>query len=543
MEQNKLPEAFLHDMRQILEDEFDDFLASYDEKPRRGLRLNTLKIRTPEEFERFRDESGFDLAPVPWTENGFFCDESDQPSRHPYYSAGLYYLQEPSAMAPAQILPVEPGDRVLDLCAAPGGKTTELGARLQGKGLLVANEISPARCRALVRNVELFGITNALVTNTDADHLLRAYPSFFDKILVDAPCSGEGMFRKDEEAVRTWSPEKVRECAYVQKEIIALAADMLRPGGYMVYSTCTFSPEEDELTLLHLLRERPDMELIEIPKTGGREGFTPGLSIERLKGLGYLKTEDPEGEDAADGRCLMEMSEDEVRPAVSCDLTYACRLWPHKIEGEGHFVALLKKRGKAAGETEKKKAKGTGKGGKYAGSHSDRGNAGKGDSFGRSSADQRLSETDFRLICDFIHPYLQGTYEIRKENLDVHQGKVYLMPEYLVAAKGITTARAGVYIGELKKNRFEPEQELALVLPQAPGSIEDQAEDYLDLYICLPPSDDRIEQYLHGAVIPVTQTGPNGWRLLCAGRHPVGWGKLVQGQLKNKYPAGWRIPG
>ncbi len=520
-------------------------------------------------------------------------------------------------MAPAQILPVRPGDRVLDLCAAPGGKTTELGARLQGKGLLVANEISPARVKALVRNVELFGIPNAVITNTDSSKLLQNYRGFFDKVLVDAPCSGEGMFRKDQGAIDTWSPDKVRECAQIQRRITVDSADMLRPGGYMVYSTCTFAPEEDELAILHLLSVRPEMELLDISKTGGRSGFSDGLSVERLRKLGYLDEETGRDEAHTDGSWI---------GAETPDLTKTCRLWPHRIEGEGHFVALLRKRGgedagsiSDAGSNgvgsngvgsngvgsndagpnpeafvfrEKKAGKGkscikgkapeaaagkgsrgwkSNRGGKGStggkGSGGSKGSRGGRGSGGRQEPAGQLSASDFQLIEDFTRPYLAvGQTEglsIRRENLDVHAGKVYLMPVGVAIESGVTTARAGVYLGELKKNRFEPEQELAMVLPEAPlpqtvpgempvsvrqadkeaGQKTESLEDVLGRYICLPPEDDRIEQYLHGNTIEVKQESPNGWRLLCAGRHPVGWGKLVEGQLKNKYPAGWRIPG
>lgn len=534
MERTQLPEEFLEDMKAILGDEYEAFVSSYDKPARKGLRINGMKVYSKEELKQ---RSGFHLTPVPWTANGFFYEEGDQPSRHPYYSAGLYYLQEPSAMAPAQILPVCPGDRVLDLCAAPGGKTTELGSRLDGKGLLVANEISPSRVKALVRNVELFGIPNAVITNTSPAKLLEHYPRFFDKILVDAPCSGEGMFRKDEGAVRTWTPEKVKECASIQREIITEAADMLKAGGYMVYSTCTFAPEENELTILHLLRERPDMELIDIPRTGGRTDFSAGLSVTMLGRLGYL-----------DG-----CGQNNIGNPDAADLTMCCRLWPHKIEGEGHFVALLRKKGFSP----------------EAGSKT--GHAEKGKKLKKGKC-RGLAPEDLNLIRNFIYPYLYDSgISFQEENLEIHDGKVYLMPEGVSVAHGVTTVRAGVYLGELKKNRFEPEQELAMILPCAPklhisgenGTPDTIAsglqpredgqdrgipglklpEDWQDRYVCLPPEDERIEKYLHGEVIPVQQSGPNGWRLLCADRSPVGWGKLVNGQLKNKYPAGWRIPG
>lgn len=530
MDTKLLPERFLADMKHILGEEFEDFLASYDRPAKKGLRLNTLKI-SPEELTA---RSGFHLTRVPWTTDGYVFEEEDMPSRHPFYSAGLYYLQEPSAMAPAQILPVRPGDRILDLCAAPGGKSTELGVRLQRKGLLVANEISASRVRALVRNVELFGIPNAVVTCETPERLLEHYPSCFDSILVDAPCSGEGMFRKDEGAVRTWSPEKVEECAAIQRRIIVEAAGMLRPGGYMVYSTCTFAPEENEMVILHLLKACPDMELVDIPKTGGRAAFSEGLSVPELRELGKAHT----AEGCSEG----------------ADLAKTCRLWPHKIEGEGHFCALLRKkdlpgRGDSHRWTygmEKDKDPVTGRAEEKENRRKKQKKANK---KGSETNRDGMSPSDMKLVRDFITPYLIGSdIVLNEENLEVHAGKVYLMPDGVFIGRGIRTVRAGVYLGELKKERFEPEQELAMILPGAPEEKPSDKlsfclpEDYLGRYVCLSPSDERIEEYLHGQTIPVRSTGKNGWRLLCAGRSPVGWGKLVNGQLKNKYPAGWRIP-
>lgn len=602
---SNLPSVYLNDMKKILGSEYEAFLDSYSHPCRKALRINTLKlgVRDAAAFaEEFGKEAGFHLTPVPWTQNGFYFEEEDQPSRHSFYSAGLYYLQEASAMAPAQILPVSPGEAVLDLCAAPGGKATELGARLQGQGFLVANEISAPRARILMKSLELFGIPNACVTNTEPARLLERYPAFFDRILVDAPCSGEGMFRKDMAVAQAWYPEKVLECARVQREIITCAADMLRPGGMMLYSTCTFAPQENELTILHLLKERPEMELMEIPYDAFRQYFSEGLSLEQLVRLGVLEAE--------------------TVGALDVDLTKTCRLWPHKIEGEGHFCALLRKRkprenggtqeqqpGEAAWEADEAygvgragktdRTYGTGRAEKRAGTdqadrtyRTDRsgktegtyrtgrpGKAGRRGGSGnvsRAAGQEKLQRAEMQMIQSFIDGYLEqpqperpsasettgGLAGVLREGLqegrlEVHDGQVYLMPAGVEWMPGIPTLRAGLYLGELKKKRFEPAQELAMVLPEVPFSggelktdsaqssseDEDLKEDVGGRYVCLKPADDRLERYLHGETIPVRQAGQNGWRLLCAGRYPIGWGKLVGGQLKNKYPAGWRIPG
>lgn len=227
----QLHPSFLTRMQHLLGPEYPAFLASFDAPRTYGLRLNTSKI-TSEAFEKL---APFSITPIPWVKNAYFYSEDIRPSRCPYYQSGLYYLQEPSAMTPASRIPIEPGDKVLDLCAAPGGKATAAGAALKGEGLLVANDISTSRARALLRNLELFGIPNIFVTNETPAKLTKAFPEFFDKIILDAPCSGEGMFRKEEALAKDWTPEKSQELASIQKELALQAADMLRPGGLMLF--------------------------------------------------------------------------------------------------------------------------------------------------------------------------------------------------------------------------------------------------------------------------------------------------------------------
>ena len=313
MNENTTPlhPAFLTRMEKMLGNEYPAFLSSFSAPRTYGLRINTSKI-TCEDFENL---SPFPTRQIPWIKNGYFYDEDIRPSRCPYYQAGLYYLQEPSAMTPASRIPIEPGDRVLDLCAAPGGKATAAGAALQGQGLLVANDISTSRARALLRNLELFGIPNVFVANETPAKLTKAFPEFFDKIILDAPCSGEGMFRKEEALAKDWTPEKSMELSEIQKELILQAADMLRPGGLMLYSTCTFAPAEDEQTVSWLLENRPDMELAEMEDY---EGFSHGVP--------EWGNKNPE-------------------------LTKCIRIFPHKMNGEGHFLALFRKKGQAIKES------------------------------------------------------------------------------------------------------------------------------------------------------------------------------------------------
>lgn len=304
MSELKLSEEYLNRMRDLLgEEEFSAYLKSFDEERLYGLRVNTAKV-TPEAFPEL---VSWDLKPVPWIPNGFYYEGTERPAKDPYYYAGLYYLQEPSAMTPAMLLPVEPGDRVLDLCGAPGGKSTELGIKLAGKGVLISNDISNSRAKALLKNLELWGISNICVTSETPDKLADVFGPWFDKILIDAPCSGEGMFRKDDDMVKSYEERGPEYYSEIQKEITDQAVRMLAPGGLLLYSTCTFSRCEDEEIICHILENHQEMELIRLPLFEGASGGT-GL----------------------DG-CI--------------------RLFSHKIKGEGHFISLLRKNGGGAERT------------------------------------------------------------------------------------------------------------------------------------------------------------------------------------------------
>ena len=287
-----LPEGFILRMQSLLGEEYAAFSASFDRPLCTGLRLNPLKTGFTGDLSRFS------LSPVPWCPTGYVYDAASRPGLSPYHAAGLYYLQEPSAMAPAELLDPQPGERVLDLCAAPGGKSTQLAGKLQGRGLLVCNEINAKRAKILAGNIERLGIANALVLNEHPKKLEARFEGYFDKILVDAPCSGEGMFRKEEAAVTDWSPEAVQMCARRQGEILDCAAGLVRPGGRLVYSTCTFAPQEDEEAVQAFLERHPDFvpEPVEVPWF------------------------------------------EESGPAMY-------RMWPHRLLGEVHFAAVLRRMG------------------------------------------------------------------------------------------------------------------------------------------------------------------------------------------------------
>lgn len=302
-----LPDEFNRRMKQMLGDTYPNFEASFSSHPiSAGLRLNPLKKGAKEAVFSVTGP----LAPIPWCREGYYCDKSVLDGNHPYHLAGLFYFQEPSAMSPVSGLPLDREDVVLDLCAAPGGKSTQAAPFVR---LLVSNEIVPKRASVLAENIERFGLSNTVVTNESPQRLAEKYPDFFDKIIVDAPCSGEGMFRKEPQAAEQWSPEHTRSCAERQKHILDCAVKMLRPGGMLMYSTCTFAPEENEGVAAYLIQKH-------------------GLSLEPMPGLQMLSP--------GDGGWA----------GVDLDLSAARRIFPHLQNGEGHFCALFQKNGEAASQ-------------------------------------------------------------------------------------------------------------------------------------------------------------------------------------------------
>ena len=442
-----LPEKFQKEMETLLGDEYQAFTESYDRQPENGLRLNRRKVTG----EEFLARTPFLLKRIPWIDNGYTYGE-ETPAKDPYYYAGLYYLQEPSAMTPANRLAPEPGDYVLDLCAAPGGKATELGARLNGEGLLLANDISNSRAKALLKNLELMGIPNIYVTSETSEKLAKVLPEFFDKILVDAPCSGEGMFRKEPRMMADWEQQGPEYYSKIQREIILDAADMLRPGGKLLYSTCTFSELENEGTIQYLLEQRPEMKLI---PCAPYEGFAKGR-----RGL-----------------------EDCVR------------IFPHRMNGEGHFLALLEKEGEP----------------------------GK-----RKNTTKRSSELPAEAK-EFLEAW--GMY--RKEwQYYLREDRLYALGKKDGMPENLRYLRTGLYLGDCKKKRFEPYQALAMALD---GNGENR--------IHLNREDPRVIRYLKGETLDISDLDlkkRKGWQLVCVDGYPLGWGKLANGSLKNKYYAGWR---
>ena len=298
----QLPVEFQERMKTLLGSEYDDFLKSYDEKPVRAFRVNTDKISL-EDFEKINP---FPTERIPYVQNGFYFDY-DGIGNHPYHHAGMIYIQEPAAMVPVESIEIQPQWKVLDLCAAPGGKSSQIKNKLGEDGVLVSNEIVPSRCKILTGNMERMGFRNVVTTCMHPQKLQKVFPKTFDMIMVDAPCSGEGMFRKEEIAIDEWTPENVKMCAERQEEILDCAVKMLKDGGYIVYSTCTFSLEENEMTVDAFLQHHPDFELI--PTTQRvTENTVDGINFE----------------------------------GCNCkNLDFTRRCYPHRTKGEGQFVAVL----------------------------------------------------------------------------------------------------------------------------------------------------------------------------------------------------------
>lgn len=459
------PSLYEENMKKLLGDEqYEAYLHTFERNYWQGLRVNTAKISVEEYKERCSQE----LRPVPWCPTGFYLTgETKDFSKHPDYAAGLYYLQEPSAMAPAAILPIEAGDWVLDLCAAPGGKSTALSAKLGRSGVLVSNDISPSRAKALLKNLELQGATQAIVLSEPPYKLSQRFAGKFQKILVDAPCSGEGMFHKEPTIMKNWEQYGNEYYVKLQREILWEAVKMLAPGGMLLYSTCTFAPVEDEKMIEEVLSKHPDLSLLPIIKVGGMEDGHPEWSESGRE-----------------------------------DLTMTARFWPHKLEGQGHFAALLQKKGPSAGPSSLNDVDGRG-------------------SF--SAKDMELWQS----WCD--ESFFRHWREVLPANGFIQKlgEKLYYSPVEQGALAGLRVLRNGILLGELKKDRFEPGQAFAMTLKK--GDCQREAE--------LP--EEEAVRYLKGETLRGDYE--DGWTLVMFGGYPLGWAKAVKGQLKNKYLKGWML--
>ena len=430
-----LPQAFLDRMKQQLGEQYPAFLHSLERPRAVALRFNPLKGEAP--------ELPFVGEGVPWEGNGFYYDPDARPGLHPYHEAGVYYLQEASAMAPVTLLDPQPGERICDLCAAPGGKSTQIAGRMAGQGLLLCNELNPKRAKILSRNIERMGIANALVTNEHPERLAQRFPGFFDRVLIDAPCSGEGMFRKEEAAVTDWSEETVQMCARRQAEILHSGAQLVRPGGRLVYSTCTFAPQENEETVAAFLQSHPDFE----PEQVAGPWFTPGENG-------------------------------------------SFRMWPHKLLGEGHFAAVLRRKGDEPGA-------------------------------GEACPGQKLPKEYLAFAKDL-------GIQLPPGKAIAFGSSLYWSPEALPELRGLKVLRLGLELGEVKKDRLEPAHALALWLRSCANTEN------------LTSIGREVAAYMGGDVIPSEK---KGWCLVTVDGYSLGWGKGDGRVLKNHYPKGLRRMG
>lgn len=620
-----LPEAFCRRMKGLLGQEYEAFADSYEKERSQGLRLNPIKLRisgerktdgtavfsqavsqtgsqlgspaapqlasqaTPQEAVRQKLRRQFGLRPIPWTADGYYYEAETRPGRHPYHEAGLYYIQEPSAMAVAELLNPQPGERILDLCAAPGGKSTQIAGKMKGKGLLVSNEIHPERARILSQNIERMGIGNAIVTNETPERLSKVFYEFFDKVLVDAPCSGEGMFRKDEASRQEWSPEHVNLCARRQAGILDCAARMLRPGGRLVYSTCTFAPEENEGSIWNFLKRHREFS-IEKPNVDGTpvyKGFSQGRPEWLEKEPAEETTEELTREAAEE--TTEESAWEAAEEADRVALAETIRLWPHKVEGEGHYIAILRKAGPentgrtGAGVSAGEIAARTGAGKKSPASKKkdsdglgtrEKEVAALWNSFCMENLNGNPAEDGGRPLfpCKqstsdtmFVFPCKQGVSDAM---FVLFGEQLYLLPEPAMDLRGLKVLRPGLHLGTIKKNRLEPSHALALWLKK----------EQVKRWYSLPAESAGIERYLRGETLEIAETSAgsgqnsvaeekpigtkesaggknlaaaenltgndgmtgNGWVLILADGWPIGWAKQVGTALKNHYPKGLR---
>lgn len=435
-------EQFDARMKSLLKDEYDDFKKALLEKPVKGLYLN----RNKKNVERVLEEQYIEHHPI--VENGYLYDENYHPGRSAYFLAGLYYIQEPSAMLVADALPIEPDDFVLDMCGAPGGKSCEIASRLTGEGVLIANDIEASRARILSENIERFGLDNTIVTNVDPMRFTKQFQEAFDKIVLDAPCSGEGMFRKLEQAVDTWSEDKVLECAHIQKNLLKGAYDMLKQGGMVIYSTCTYSYEENE-AMVHYAVDELGFELLPLSKS---HGLCPGV-----------------------------------------DLDEVVRCYPHHYRGEGHFIALLRKPGNSPRKVVR-------------------------------PMKPQVSQADLKVLKAFYQETLNKkvpAYIIE------NNGHLYAIKKNFPELKGIRVLRNGLYLGEVRKNRFIPSYSLALTLTK-----EDVKRSYD--YSC---DSEEIKKYIHGETLE--GTGNKGFGVIFVDGYPLSFYK-ESNQVKNLFPKGLR---
>lgn len=539
-----LPDKFIKRMKYMLGQECDAFLVSFECERSKALRLNPLKLKGG--IDEAKAKLPFETKDILWEKNGFVYKDEDEPGKSSLHMAGLYYIQEPSAMSPAAYLDAKPGLRILDLCAAPGGKSTQIAGKMQGKGILVSNEINPGRAKILSENIERMGISNAMVLNETPENLSSRFEGWFDRVIIDAPCSGEGMFRKNEDAVTNWSPENVKMCAERQDGILDNAAAMLAPGGRIVYSTCTFAPDEDEGTIYRFLLRHPEFRVCEVPLYEGMDRGNPDWA-------------QIDSTDESSWNCA------NISDELKNQLSSCIRLWPHHLKGEGHFLAVLERtdaptlkaediepvtycpggfqRGikieqkiftaseqDSSNETNaskalKKEAKKKLKAKDRRTMDKNAGRAQKGAARGGNALDMaaRLwEEFSSEVLTDTGSSRLYGTLFTFGDN-------VYLAPPLMPSTDRLKVMRPGLHLGTIKKDRFEPSHSLALFLRSE--DVKHSA-DY-------PAESQEIKDFTSGLTLSAGLE--NAWYLITADGCSIGWAKSDGRRLKNHYPKGLRI--
>ncbi len=465
-----LPPEFVNTVDSLLKGDAPQFWQALAGAPlNTGLRINPNKT----ELNLLQQEISAGFTPLTWEENGYRVDQTEGLGKHPYHAAGMYYLQEPSAMVPVSILDPQPGERVLDLCAAPGGKTTQIASKMSNGGYIVANDPNPQRVQALGRNIERWGSRNVSIVNETPQRLVDHFGEYFDRVLVDAPCSGEGTFRTRPGEIKKWSPRLSQRLAAIQDEILWFAGKLVRPGGILVYSTCTFNQLENEGTILRFLDKKPGFNIEAIPPVSG---FSPGIP---------LTHSDP------------------------IDLSRPVRIWPHITNGEGHFIARMKKT-----EAELKS------------------------DLPEKYSNNPIDPEQMSIYEEFFENNLILTSRTRDispsdQGLAVYGNRLYWVASGSPALEGLKIHHWGWWLGTFRSDRFIPSPALAAGIKRA------DAQKVLEFSIGEPD----LASFQRGSPIKISDdvSFPSSWVLVTVAGNPLGWGKVQKGRLKSYFPNWLRI--